>query len=285
MINKINDNYYLIQEHHELLIVARAYVDSLSKNSIFVNVDAHNDMLNFVFRSKNEINYLKLSNNDINNFVYDIPTIGNFFTLLLRDSGANYIWINRLEKTFYSEFSIQPNFLPDGKMCLIVNKEIPTAKKQFFISCKLEDTIDLFLSNADFLMLSIDLDFFATDNYQGGKYKIGLSNNEYDSYIRNPLHPLRFRFGGLADIIFEDGIYYLYCMEYPHADDECCFKDNIISRLESFYQWYNKYHMYFNCVVICESAISGFTSSKYYSYVKQKVLDIVSSYNQVSHES
>jgi hypothetical protein len=123
--------------------------------------------------------------------------------------------------------------------------------------------------------LDIDLDFFSCVQNPTGTYlKIEISKNEYDRFMANPYHRIRYFDQHRVDATCENGKHYFVLNDYRHKEISPIkvSKETIIRRIDEMIGAIRQKQIKPQIVTICRSRFSGYTPNDQWKFIEMTLL-------------
>lgn len=123
-------------------------------------------------------------------------------------------------------------------------------------------------------VLSIDLDYFSSDDISGEKVQIEISIDEYERFLRDKNHILRRTYGGRVSFRKENERVYLLIREYIQNQNTVNTKEIIDGKIQKLYTFFTNSNIKLKEIIICKSVISGYVSEKQANYLIQRLANL-----------
>jgi hypothetical protein len=277
---------YIIEEHNEAFpLWYKAFQDGkLPSSGIpLLHVDEHSDMgtplLNQSIKTlskRDDAWEFMLNNLSISNFIVPLIYLGLFDEM---------VWIrnnHRKNQNYQAEMYVR-SFNDDGfkfsmgKVDDLVRNGIPYQNDKGLKKYKytLQHTSD-HLELRKGVALDIDLDYFSCIGDPNIFYetRIEISKSEFESFVNDPYHPLRFK-SARFDVLQEDGKYFYIMNQYKYKVREDCFveESEIEKRIEVMIRFLSENEVEPSMLTICRSRFSGYTPPNQWSFIEDNLID------------
>ena len=257
---------YVIEEHNEAFYIISKY-NSYS-NNILVHVDEHHDM------APAYIDYDLLQKKDYRRITYDNLRISDYIlALCAMDKIFQVYRINNKNKPIDTIKSVESTNILNFKSFYfsdnINSKYIKIKSTNLDIPRN-----NLIFDKSKKYILSIDLDYFCSNNLDGETYSINITKDYYEDFVRNKYNPMRLNFGSKVRAYHQENKYYL---EICELDGEYNVQINdkyfIDLKINKFLDYIKSLDISFEDIIICKSKLSSFTEARYADYIYSKVSD------------
>jgi len=282
---------YIVEEHHEAFYAWNYGIQNGElppKDNILLHIDEHSDMGASTFNSSlHTLTDLK----SMLDFTYNELHIANFILPTIYRGMINEIfWVKQDHQ--YNENKIINMYVRtynnDGKKLLMGKKEelhysgnaadilALESKIKYFTYLKIRlAQINL---ERDFI-LDIDLDFFSCtgDPNKLKEIYIEISENEFQSFINNPYHRLKFL--GFKIVVKKIKELYYYVVNDYNAIYESSLNvshELILTRVDELIDTLIKQKVKPFLITICRSRFSGFTPADKWEFIEEKLVERLS---------
>jgi hypothetical protein len=274
---------FIIEEHHEAFIVWNYAIQQgwmpATGNCLF-HVDEHSDM--GTPRFNESILMLNGDMEQIKRFTYSELNIASFIMpACYRDIINKVYWIrqkhrktfNRPVKMFVRSYNQSGKRLLSGRVkALKANTDDPD-KRNFDYYLR---TLDQIPSNQK-VLLDIDLDYFSCSGNPNEleEIHIKITKDEYESFIANKYHRLRYCGFGKIDVLEKDKNYFYVVNNYAeiYPTDTKVDERIIKERIDHFIHLLKKEKVVPLIIDICRSRYSGYTPNDQWEFIEKNVID------------
>lgn len=128
------------------------------------------------------------------------------------------------------------------------------------------------------VLLSIDLDYFSSNDNRAEYTEIEISADAYRSFLGEKLHPWRCKFGARVNVIDRHGRYYLTHQAYDGPLEDRWSPDGKISeQVDQLGKFLTRSGVNPQFVLICRSRQTGYTPEDQVQLIEDRVLDMLTS--------
>lgn len=257
----------IIEEHNEAFYIIQDYTQS--EKYTLIHVDEHHD-LGTAILSKTNIERKQFENiayNDLRISDYIIP-------LVVTGKVDRLIWINNkiekinciktIKETVCKEHLIYSlcDELNYGNILTInsINLSIDNSKQIF--------------NDLGKCVLSIDLDYFDSNDYSGETYYIEVTERYYDNFFNDKYNLLKLHQGAKVKAVHENGKFF---MKINELDGEyrlnTITRRQIKSKISKLCRLLVDKNINPELIILCKSKKSGYTNSANYDFIFSHVLE------------
>lgn len=274
---------YIMEEHHEAfyywnLFIKNRYIPATG--SYLLHVDHHDDMEygGYDWDLERLSGQCKLE--EIKEFTYNKLGIADFI-------------VPAVYQGIFEEVHILKNLMPgpvrEKKQFVKIkgNSELERGDVLPFIHGKfmgkkdspyrffslLEGGLSEFQYSPAFLVLDVDLDYFAWDNSLTSvkPKRIEITEQAYKEYMENPYHPYRILPRRLLEMVEDHGRYYMEYREKFNAN-KLPSEQQIIRRMERLLDWLAEYQIRPAVIDICRSRFSGYLPASVFPWIEEEFI-------------
>lgn len=280
---------YILEEHNEAFIawMAAAKCNLIQKkNNILLHFDDHSDMGSPRF-NKPISNILNENLQYIVDIAYSELAISSFIVpAIYLGLFKELFWVRcdvqrcLEENMFVRSYNCEGKFLMKGRMASSSNFSLLDKDLRKFKYSKVsEEALSEKHLQGD-ILLDIDLDYFSSvDNpYIQNEVVIEITSDEYEEFVSNPYHYLRFLVNKVEAVKRGTSYFYIinyYNQLYPSARKVSL--SEIDSRVKNFIHTLEVANIQPRLITICRSRYSGFTPVDQWEYIEAKLLTGLSS--------
>lgn len=277
---------YIIEEHNEAFpLWYKAFQDGKlpSSGMPLLHVDEHSDMgtpllnqsINDLSKGDDPWEFM-LNNLSISNFIVPLIYLGMF---------DEVVWVrknHRKNQNYQAEMYVR-SFNDDGfkfsmgKVEDLVKNNIPYQSdkglKKYKYSLRHDsDHLDIRKGVA----LDIDLDYFSCIGDPNIFYetRIEISKSEFEGFVNDPYHPLRFK-SARFDVLQEREKYFYVMNQYKYKVKEDCFveESEIEKRIKTLVRFLSDSKIEPVILTICRSRFSGYTPPNQWAFIEESLID------------
>ncbi|WP_313002665.1 UPF0489 family protein [Chryseobacterium gleum] len=277
---------FIIEEHHEAFLVWNyAYKKQIiGLNNDLLHFDDHSDMsppkLNIALTFDNLETIEK-----VKEFTYSELGIASFMLPAVYLNIVNNIFWFKIDRKpkesfamFLKSYHDDDRFLITGKKEALLPGQI-SKSTQFYEYHKLSllATGENFRSNK--ILLDIDLDFFSCiDNpYHEKEVIIEITEEEYNGFITNKYHYLRFITNNI-EAVHNNGSYFYIINNHKfiYSSPREVSREEILNRIDDFKNYLITENITPDLITICRSRFSGFTPENQWQFIENSLLKVLS---------
>lgn len=219
--------------------------------------------------------------NNIYELVYDNLTVADFIIT------ANYFsflyktfWINSYEEISQrSSYSIEIEKVDDKKIKLLTCESDIFSKEIYsFYKFNINDLANIINKMNDDYILSIDYDFFSSNDVAAETITLEITSNEYENYLNNYYHQARLMLGSKFHVFQTEGKYYCQFNLYDGKAKSLENDTKVKLKLEQFEIQIQKIAKKPALIILCASLKSGFLNKEHYEFIDNKIKKILGEY-------
>ncbi|SYW14945.1 hypothetical protein [Oenococcus oeni] len=200
---------FRIQEHNEAFYILSNISKKYNSKIDLIHIDSHTDLDAFLLEKKFDKNIKSFSDQEKLNLTNWDVTISSYITACIKFRLLNnIIYLGHQLKPRISFVSANTYQISQKLLGIEINNEKPDKNPMtLYYSVTYNDRIIELITKP--LVISIDLDFFYTDNVKGNQIKIQISDEEARK-ISNGKNPVRLKFGQAVRVIKEGQRFFVY---------------------------------------------------------------------------
>jgi hypothetical protein len=278
---------YIIEEHHEAFIVwhdaiQKGYIPPIG--NVLFHVDEHSDMGTPRFNTS--IHELNGDLNVIKDFTYKELNIASFIMPALYENIFNQIhWIRqkhrkpevRHEEMYIRSYNQSGKRLMSGKINTLKETVTDPDRKYFDYFLRTVEQIP----NEKKVVLDIDLDYFSCSGnpLELNEINIEITIDEYNEFISNKYHPIKFSGLGRIEAVKKAEQYYFIINNYneTYTNELQVSEESIIQRIEKFLMFLTEKKCTPVLINICRSRFSGYTPKDQWEFIEQNLFSYLNS--------
>ena len=277
---------FLMEEHNEAFFIWKYAIKNgfLKKtNNTLLHIDEHSDMKPPNLNTS--IHTLSDNLEDIKKFTEKELHIASFIIPAIYDQVFNkMIWVkNRHAGKITKENKLYVRSYNSNGAKLIVQRlsnleGVSNIDDQFLQDLSPFSYSKYHIDDLPILenvVLDIDLDYFScVQNPLEEQLKIEITKEEYQSFITNKYHRIRYFDFGRVDVEMNDNKYY-YCLnnfKNRYISPLKVDKDQIILRIENVIKSLQQKEITPQIITICRSRFSGYTSKDQWLFIEEQLI-------------
>ncbi|UKB86353.1 UPF0489 family protein [Chryseobacterium sp. MEBOG06] len=253
-------------------------------NNDLLHFDDHSDMSPPRLNTVLTFDHLKTIEK-VKEFTYSELGIASFMLPAVYLEIVNNIFWFKIDRKpeetfdmFLKSYQDDDRFLITGKKETLLPHQISKSTQYYqYHKLSLSDTDKVFTSNK--VLLDIDLDFFSCiDNpYHEKDVVIEITEEEYNSFLSNKYHYLRFITNNIEAVENKGSYFYVinnHRFIYPSPREVS--QEEILTRINSFKNYLITKNITPELITICRSRFSGFTPENQWEFIEKSLLEALS---------
>jgi len=260
----------VIEEHNEAFLILQRLFTKYHTAYNLVHVDKHTDLSEPIvsldlLKMNSEKSQLEITYQWLRDADYILP-------LLYTGAVSRVFWLGLSKSEMVTSIRVVCKKIPNsnGEVMLETRNNSDLSKGVLLSQCDEHSRIVGLLNGPT--ALSIDLDYFICNDFEGEKTTIEISEQEYTMYMNDKMHPLRVNFGGRCRVFkVEDNYFAMLSTIQPDAQSPvgmCVVRQ----RLNSFFDFVKRNISDPQIIIICKSEISGYCPSDYVDFLLKKIM-------------
>lgn len=266
-----------IEEHNEAFRILMEMSSYGTKKYDLIHIDAHTDLSALVLRKETfqKLHDKKFSSEELKNITDKEITISSYIT-----AGLEF---NAINNVFYLSHKETPLYVG----VQLIKRKVGTKFIALEPYCCRKNISNLYYTvtpktNIGNLcrecVLSIDLDYFFTNNLEGESLEIDITEEQYMKLLKAPSKIL-LKFGNQFDLNKSDGDYRLKInlledfSDLPNRDPKSTINENA-ERLRDFLMINSKIEV--QKIIVCSSVQTGYVSKKWLAFILNRLNEVLS---------